>query len=203
MALGFMKKLSREPLFHFLLIGACLFVLSGLRSGRKPIQFGQGGTQSTRIVITAADVDSMIGTFTSLWRRPPTAEELEGLVDGRVREEVYYREALKMGLDRDDTIIRSRLQEKLEFISQDVNKLPEPTDQDLKTFLVQHPDDFRTAGRVPPLDEIRPAVQKEWNAAQRREANEKFYQSLLQHYTVSIALPQNSHAQAGSEAPPK
>jgi hypothetical protein len=207
MVATFLKRLLREPLFHFLLIGACLFILSGLRTGRKPVQFGQAGAESARIVVTPADVDSLIGMFTSLWRRPPTAEELKGLVDARVREEVYYREALKLGLDRDDTIVRGRLQEKLEFISRDVNKLREPSEQELSDFLAQHSGDFSAAGRVPALNEIRPAVVKAWTAAQRREEDEKFYRNLLKNYTVTIELPPelpgNGRAPAGSGASTK
>lgn len=139
-----MKKPLREPLVHFLLIGAGIFLLSGLRNGRMPFQLGGGTAQPAEIVITSGDVDSLIENFSNLWHRSPTAEELQGLIDGRVRQEVYYREAVKIGLDRDDTIVRNRLEEKLEFLSQDVKESAEPTEKDLKQFLAQHAEKFRT-----------------------------------------------------------
>ena len=76
-----------------------------------------------KIVITQGQITSIVIGFSRTWQRPPTREELEGLIRDRVREEVYYREALAMGLDRDDTIIRRRLQQKLEFVTDDVAAL--------------------------------------------------------------------------------
>ena len=62
----------------------------------------------------------MVEGFTRTWQRPPTREELEGLIRDRVREEVYYREALALGLDKDDMVIRRRLRQKMEFVTDDV-----------------------------------------------------------------------------------
>ncbi len=67
--------------------------------------------------------------------RPPTAEEIRGLVDDYVREEVYYREAMALGLDRDDTVIRRRLRQKMEFVSDDIAAVKEPTDAELQAYL--------------------------------------------------------------------
>ena len=66
--------------------------------------------------MTPAQVERLAGQFEAVWRRPPTAAERAGLVDDYVREEVYYREALALGLDRDDTVIRRRLRQKMEFL---------------------------------------------------------------------------------------
>src|SRR4029077_11838515 len=85
----------------------------------------------------------MITGFSRTWQRPPTREELEGLIRDRVREEVYYRQAVAMGLDRDDTIIRRRLQQKLEFVTDDVAAVAEPTDAELSAYLQRHADIFR------------------------------------------------------------
>jgi hypothetical protein len=98
-------------------------------------------------VITPGEIDNLTAGFLNLWHRVPNADETERLIQGRIREEVYYRQALQMGLDRDDAIIRGRLQEKLEFLSQDVQKLPEPTEQDLISFLSAHPEKFRAGTR--------------------------------------------------------
>ena len=85
----------------------------------------------------------MVIGFSRTWQRPPTREELEGLIRDRVREEVYYREAMAMGLDRDDPIIRRRLQQKMEFVTDDVAALAEPTDAELSEYLKTHAEVFR------------------------------------------------------------
>jgi hypothetical protein len=81
--------------------------------------------------------------FSRTWRRPPTHAEIEGLIRDRVQEEVYCREAMALGLDRDDTIIRRRLRQKMEFVTDDVAALAEPTDDELSAFLRAHADTFR------------------------------------------------------------
>src|SRR6476660_10447835 len=116
-----MKKLIREPFIHVLLLGAAIFIAHRLVSGRIDNQPG-------KIVITQGQINSMVIGFSRTWQRPPTREELEGLIRDRVRAEVYYREAVAMGLDQDDPVIRRRLQQKLEFVTNDVAALAAPTD---------------------------------------------------------------------------
>jgi hypothetical protein len=89
----------------------------------------------------------MATTFARVWQRPPTDDELEGLVRDYIREEVYYREAVVMGLDRDDSIVRRRLQQKLEFVSEGAASA-EPTEEELKAYLAAHAGDFRTDQKV-------------------------------------------------------
>ena len=89
-------------------------------------------------------------SFTRTWQRPPTSEELEGLIRDRVREEVYYREALALGLDKDDLIIRRRLRQKMEFVTDDVVAQAQPTDDELSAYLKAHPDTFRVAANSSP-----------------------------------------------------
>jgi parvulin-like peptidyl-prolyl isomerase len=130
-----MKRLLREPLLHFLLIGAALFALYGL--------LNRGQSDAPReIVISEARVEALAENFATVWMRPPTAVELKGLIDDYVAEEVYYREAVAMGLDQDDTVIRRRLRQKMEFISEDVAAAVEPTDTQLQAYLEQHADKF-------------------------------------------------------------
>ena len=101
-----------------------------------------------RIVITPGQIDAMVASFARTWQRPPTEPELKGLVDDYVREEMATREAVAIGLDRDDTIIRRRLRQKLEFLAADsVDSVP-PTDAELQSWLAEHPDAFRTEGEV-------------------------------------------------------
>jgi hypothetical protein len=130
----------REPLVHFLAIGAGLFLLSGLVGDPS-------GLQSGRIVVTPAQVQHLAAGFTRVWQRPPTQGELDGLIEDHIREEVYYREALAMGLDREDTIIRRRLRQKMEFVTDDVAAQAEPTDEQLRAYLKEHPDAFRIERR--------------------------------------------------------
>jgi hypothetical protein len=147
------------------------------------------GGAPRKIVITAGQIDSLVTGFTKTWLRPPTSDELEDLIQDRVREEVYCREAVALGLDKDDAIIRRRLRQKLEFVSEDLADDVEPSDDDLRAYLKAHPETFRVEGRVPALEEVRDAVRGEWATAHRLEANETFYRGLLQRYSVNIERP--------------
>ena len=131
-----MKKLMREPLVHFLLLGAAIFAAYSLMSN------GVGG-EPGKIVITQGQLASMREGFTRTWQRPPTREEWEGLIRDRVREDVYYREALALGLDKDDSIIRRRLRQKMEFVTDDLAARTQATDDELNAYLQAHPDKFR------------------------------------------------------------
>ena len=133
---GRVGRLLREPLVHVLLIGAALFVVFRLTGGSAAEPAG-------RIVISGGEVERLATTFSRLWMRPPTAEELRGLIEKSIREEVYSREAVAMGLDRDDSVIRRRLQQKLEFLSEDVAAQKKPTDAELQAYLRRHPEKFR------------------------------------------------------------
>jgi hypothetical protein len=277
-----MRRLLREPLLHFLLLGAALFAAFSWGSGHFE-------TGSKSIVVTQGQLASMRVAFTRTWQRPPTSEEWEGLIRDRVREEVYYREALALGLDKDDLIIRRRLRQKMEFVSQDLAAPAEPSNEALQAYLNAHAATFaterrfsfrqvylnpkrrgvnlardadrllaglkqagananlaplgdpillehefdnasarevgnmfgekfaaalgnlspgqwqgpvesgygvhvvflaeRTEGRLPPLEDVREAVRREWTNAQQREAAGRFYQALLRKYAVTIETP--------------
>jgi len=86
--------------------------------------------------------------FEKRWRRAPTPQELRGLVDAHVREEVLYREALALGLDRDDTIVRRRLAQKIEFLLEDLGGRAQPSEEDLRAFLAANPERFREPARL-------------------------------------------------------
>jgi hypothetical protein len=137
-----MKRLLREPLLHFLLLGITLFGVYALVRDRAPDRTGQ-------IVVTQSQIEQLVIGFTRTWQRPPTAEELAGLVEDRIREEVLYREAMSMGLDRDDTIVRRRLRQKLEFLIPDLAaQIAPPTERELEAYLQQHADKYRGAPTV-------------------------------------------------------
>jgi hypothetical protein len=129
-------KLLREPLVHFLVLGAGLFVLFGLVDD-------PAGTRTDQIVVTAGQIDQLAEGWKRTWQRPPTQKELDGLVQDYIREEVYYREALAMGLDRDDMIVRRRLRQKLEFLTDDLVAAVEPTEEQLQKHLAEYAEQFR------------------------------------------------------------
>jgi len=133
-----MKKIFREPLLHFLLIGVGLFFVYRLVNHSDT-----AGDSDQRIVITAGRIEQLTTAFEKTWQRPATDEELKGLIDEFALEEVYYRQALAMGIDRDDTIIRRRLRQKMEFLTDDVASLVEPSDEELAAYLAEHEDTFR------------------------------------------------------------
>jgi parvulin-like peptidyl-prolyl isomerase len=130
------RRLSREPLVHFLLLGGLLFLYFEWRGGT-------GGPGSSRIAITPGLIEHLTSGFGRTWQRPPTDAELKGLIDDYVKEEIATREAVGMGLDRDDTIIRRRLRQKLEFLVEDAAAAVPPTDAELEMWLKKHPQSFR------------------------------------------------------------
>ena len=100
------------------------------------------------IVVSSGKIEQMAAIFERTWQRPPSPEELKGLIDDYVTEEIYVREALALGLDTDDTVIRRRLRQKMEFMtSADVDALT-PTDVELQTYLDAHPDAFSEAPQI-------------------------------------------------------
>ncbi len=136
-----MKKLIREPLVHFLALATVLFGIGILR--------GEGtGPATNRIAITSGAVERLLQGFRMTWQRPPTESEFRGLVEDYLKEEVLYREALEMGLDRDDQIIRRRMRQKLEFLTADLVESFEPTDADLQAHLEANVDLYRQEARL-------------------------------------------------------
>jgi parvulin-like peptidyl-prolyl isomerase len=133
----------REPLLHFLLLGLVLFAVYA--------QFddSQGGSQSPReIVLTEGDMRLLQGAFEAQWQRPPTPAQRERLVEDRIQEEVLYREALALGLDQGDAIVKRRLVQKMQFVTEDLADLQEPTRAELKAWFESHRDAFALPSRV-------------------------------------------------------
>jgi hypothetical protein len=136
-----MKRILREPLIRFLLLGAALFAtFAFLRDDGTP--------SDNQIVVSAGKIEHLAALFARTWQRPATPEELVGLINDFIREEAAYREGLALGLARDDTIIRRRIRQKLDFIAEDLASQVEPTEADLLAYLGAHPEDFRTAPRL-------------------------------------------------------
>jgi hypothetical protein len=132
--------LLREPLLQFLVLGAALFGLFHLVDRNK-------ADTPTRIVISSARIANLADGFARTWQRQPGKEELQGLIDDYIRDEVFYREGRAAGLDRDDVIIRRRVRQKMEFFAEDSSAL-EPGEQQLADYLASNSERFRTEDRV-------------------------------------------------------
>ena len=135
-------KLFKEPLVQFILLGAALTLVYSAAAGA----FAED--DSKQITMDAAAIEFLAATWERQWQRPPTEAELRSLVDARVREEVLYRTAQSMGLDRNDLVVRRRMVQKMELLSQDLATLTDPPEEDLKAFFAENLEDYRVPPRV-------------------------------------------------------
>jgi PPIC-type PPIASE domain len=135
-----MPPLLREPLLHFLVLGAALFGLFSMVDKKD-------AEAPTKVIISAPRVATLADRFARTWRRPPTEQELQGLVEDYIRDEIFYREGRAAGLDRDDFVIRRRVRQKMEFLAEDM-AAAEPSDEQLAAHLASNPERFRTEDRL-------------------------------------------------------
>jgi hypothetical protein len=136
-----MKSFIREPLVHFLLMGAALFLIFELSDN-------PAGEQSSRIVISDGQIEFLKANYARARQRTPSEEELQGLIESYVREEILYREALALGLDKNDSVIRNRLRQKMQLMSDDLAGIAVPTDDQLQHFLEMNSDKFRSEALI-------------------------------------------------------
>lgn len=134
-----MTRLLKEPLLHFLVLGAALFGLFHL--------VGKKEAEPDKIVVSAARIENLASGFTRTRQRAPSAEELRGLIEDYIRDEVFYREGKVAGLDRDDTVVRRRLRQKLEFMADDT-AAAEPSDEQLTAYLAANAERFSIEDRL-------------------------------------------------------
>lgn len=139
-----MKRFLSEPLLHFLLLGAAIFAVFDSVSENGV----DTAIEQDAIVVTQAKIESLTDKFTRTWQRSPSEAELNGLIQDFIREEIAVREAAALGIDRDDTVIRRLLRQRLEFVTEDVAALAEPSEAQLNEYLREHADDFRTEPRI-------------------------------------------------------
>lgn len=191
MASAIARSILREPVVHFLALGALLFLLF---HGR-----GEPGSGDHRIVVSRARVERLASEFSGTWQRPPTRDELDRLIDDYVKDEVAAREASALGLDRGDPVIRRRLREKLELLVEDEPAAP-PTDAELRAWLDAHPESFRGAARAD-LAGIRPLVEREMGTERRQARLDAFYARLLAKYTVRVEDASSPAAGPGPDRP--
>lgn len=138
-----MKRLLREPLIHFLLIGAALF------AGYRYLQPARRAAPSSKeIQLSVDELAQLAVLFQSQWRRDPTTEEFGRLVEQKVQSEVLYREALALGLDQNDEIVKRRMAQKMQFLAEDVAAAREPTTAELKAWYAKNTDKFAMPKRV-------------------------------------------------------
>ena len=136
-----MKTLLRSPLVHFVAIGTVIFVMYELLRGSAV-------NDNRRIEVGEQQIARLREMWMASWKRPPTERELDGLIDNFIREEVLYREALAMGLDRNDTVLRRRLAQKIEFLADDLATRSEPLPEELERFLEENLERYQLPARV-------------------------------------------------------
>jgi hypothetical protein len=133
--LNFLRAAVREPLLHFVLIGALLFAVTALR---------QKQSEHAEIRITAGEVAQLAAFWETQSQRKPSVEELRGLIEERIDEEVLAREAVRLGLDRNDVIVRRRLAQKMAFVSDDLAAVAEPPEHELRAYFDAHRATYTT-----------------------------------------------------------
>jgi len=137
-----MKHWYKEPLLHFLIIGAVIFVVFTVVNKEEATVSGN------KIVISSAEIERLMDNWSKKLNRPPTETELQGLIESYIKEEVYYREALALGLDQNDTILRRRLMQKMEFLSNDLADLNQPDESELNKYFVDNQGKYKLPARM-------------------------------------------------------
>jgi len=151
-------SIARHPLTIFLVAGVLLFVLDRWRS-----------TES--IIIDEAVTERVAGLWETQMGTPPDSETLEALLAAWLREEIFYREALRRGLDADDTVVRRRLVQKLEFLVQDMTP-GAVSDEALEAYFAEHRDRYRLPERFTFEQRLYPTKQAAEAALAKVEAGE-------------------------------
>ena len=131
---------SRSPLLVFLVLGVGLFAVERW--------LADGNSEERVVTVTGEQVDALRARWDAQWGRPPTDRELQGLLDEAVREEILYREALRLGLDRDDPIVRRRLAEKMTFMLEDNAQPPAPGAREVEAYFAAHAERYREPQRT-------------------------------------------------------
>jgi peptidyl-prolyl cis-trans isomerase C len=137
------RRSTREPLLHFLLIGLVLFVVYDQMHPSSETK-----SESNRIVLTSDDFEQLGVTWLAQGRPPPTPEQMQSLIELKVREEVLYREGMALGLDKDDTIVKRRIAQKMEFLAEGASIDSNPSSGTLKAWFKDNSQRFSLPPRV-------------------------------------------------------
>ena len=136
-----LQRLLREPLLHFIAIGVVFFLIyTAIDSGSE--------NSTDVILITPERIGQIAAGFNGVWNRMPTDEELDNLIKEEVRSEVYYRDALALGLDKNDAIVRRRLRQKMEFLTDTGTYLQDPPAGELETYFAANEQTYRSQPRL-------------------------------------------------------
>ena len=135
-------NVAKSPLVHFLIIGTGIY-LAYAAFGSK-----QEAPGPDKITVTSSEIDWLVESWQKRWNHPPTDAERQGLVEQYVRETVLYRAALAMGLDKDDTIVRRRLAQKLEFLTDDLASIKSPSDEELEMYFTENEERYGTPAMI-------------------------------------------------------
>jgi len=169
------SKWLHDPLLQFITLGVALFVLYGVLGGG-----GADAGDEKRVNVTQAEIGWLSERWSRQWQRPPTETELRGLVADYVRQEVLYREALGMGLDRDDAVVRRRMVQKLELLAEAVQA--PPTEQQLQAYFQENLDRYR-------IPEARSFSHVYFNVDQRGDAVFSAAESVLEQLRAAPRPP--------------
>lgn len=137
-----LHRFVRDPLMHFFVAGACLYLLY------YAVAEPEITTDEKTVVVNEGQIEWLVASWQNRWNRPPTQKELDGLIAQHVRETVLYREALEMGLDKDDAVIRRRLSQKVEFLTQDLQQPAPATDDELAAYFSDNIDIYTDLPRI-------------------------------------------------------
>jgi peptidyl-prolyl cis-trans isomerase C len=138
-----LRLILREPLLHFLIAGLALFVVY---RALNPVTMERAA--SNEITVTEDDLRQIAATWLAQGRPPPTPEQMKNLVEAKVREEIFFREAQALGLEKNDTIVKRRLAQKMEFLAEDLSDIGDPTPDELKAWFEKNPEGFASAPRA-------------------------------------------------------
>lgn len=132
--MNLLRAAIREPLLHFVLIGALLFAFTAVRQKQEHAE----------IRITAGEIAQLAAFWETQAQRKPSADELRALIEERIDEEVLAREAVRLGLDRDDVIVRRHLAQKMAFVNDDLAVVAEPAESELRAHFDAHQQAYTT-----------------------------------------------------------
>lgn len=138
---GILRRALRQPLLQFLLVGGAIFVASTLLDRARD-------SSAATVVVDTARIERLAELYRVQMGSLPAPSELEHLIDSHIRDEILFREALKMGLDREDEIVRRRLIQKMEFLHNDLVAVAEPTEAELRHYYAGNTAEFSTAARA-------------------------------------------------------
>ena len=173
------SKLLKEPLLHFLLIGVGLFFLfSQLNSDEE-------ASDTQQIIINKSKLEVLSGIFMEENSAPPTDKEIQELLENNIREEVLSREAIAMGLDKDDRVIRHRLAQKMQYLFEDVAMVEEPSDEVLKAYFQENKASFNNEEDTG-FSKVKQQLKREWLAKEQQKENKIFYEDLKSNYEIIL-----------------